>query len=93
MLKLLQKYEKLFDGTLGKYTGSNCTKDFKEDAKPYHAKPFPIPNIQKPTLKKEVDGLIKITRQAIIPLPDKVQAIKNLKPTNKKQLRSFIGGQ
>ena len=34
----------------------------------------------------------KITREGIMPLPDKVQAIKNIAPpTTKKQLRSFIG--
>ena len=34
----------------------------------------------------------KITRQGIMPLPDKVQAIKDIAvPTNKKHLRSFIG--
>ena len=32
----------------------------KEDANPYLAKPFPKQKIQKPTLKKEVDRLIKI---------------------------------
>ena len=36
----------------------------------------------------------KITRQGIIPLPDKVQAIKDIaEPTNKTQLRNFIGGE
>ena len=39
----------MFDGTLGKYTGSNYTIELKEDAKT-----FPIPNIH------EVDRLIKI---------------------------------
>ena len=34
----------------------------------------------------------KITRQGIIPLPDKVEAIKNTAvPKTKKQLRSVIG--
>ena len=34
----------------------------------------------------------KIRRQGIMPLPDKVQSIKDIAvPTNKKQLRSFIG--
>ena len=34
----------------------------------------------------------KISRQGIMPLPDKVQAIKDIAvPTNIKQLRSFIG--
>ena len=43
----------MFDGTLGKYT--------KElDAKPYHAKPFRILRIHKPTLKKEVNRLINM---------------------------------
>ena len=30
----------MFDGTLGKYTGSDYTIELKEDAKPYHAKPI-----------------------------------------------------
>ena len=60
IIELLQKYEKLFDGTLGKYTGSVYTIELKEDAKPYHAKPLPIPTIHEPTLKNEVNRLIKI---------------------------------
>ena len=39
LLELLRKYEKMFR----KYTGSDYTIELKEDAKPYHAKPFPIP--------------------------------------------------
>ena len=36
----------------------------------------------------------KITRQGIMPLLDKVQAIKDIfVPSNKKQLTSFIGGE
>ena len=36
----------------------------------------------------------KKTRQGIMPLPDKVQAIKHIAvPTNTKQLRSSIGGE
>ena len=45
----------MFDGTLGQYTGTNYTIDLKENTKPYHAKPFPIPKIHKLTLKKEVN--------------------------------------
>ena len=41
--ELLQKYKKIFDGSLGKYTSSDYTIELKENAKPYHAKPFPIP--------------------------------------------------
>ena len=43
--KHLQKYENIFDRTLGKYTGSDYTKYLQENYKPYHAKPFLIPNI------------------------------------------------
>ena len=42
LLELLQKYEKTFDGNLGKYTGPGYTIEIKKYAKPYHAKPFPI---------------------------------------------------
>ena len=38
-LDLLQKYEEMFDGNLGKYKGSDYIIEQKEDAKPYHAKP------------------------------------------------------
>ena len=44
--------------------------------------------------KDELQHLgFKITRNGLMPLPDKVQAIKNIAvvPTTKKQLRSFIG--
>ena len=60
LLELIQKCEKMFDETLRKYTGSDYTIELMEDAKPYHAKPFPIPKIHELTLKKEVNRLIKI---------------------------------
>ena len=48
----------IFDGILGKYIGSDYTIELKEDAKPYHSKPYPNSKIHKPTLKKEVNWLI-----------------------------------
>ena len=45
----------MFDGALGKYTGSTYKIKLKEDVKPYHAKPFPIPKVHEATLKKEVE--------------------------------------
>ena len=54
----LQKYEKMFGGTLDKYTDSDDTIELQGDAKPYSAKPFPIPKINEPTLKKEDDRVI-----------------------------------
>ena len=60
MLKLLQKYEPIFDGTLGNYTGSNYKIELREGVKPYHAKPFPIPKVHEETLRKEVNKLDEI---------------------------------
>ena len=50
----------MFDGALRKYTGSTYKIKLKEYVKPYHAKPFPIPKVHKPTLKKEVERLVEI---------------------------------
>ena len=50
----------MFDRTLGEGTGSDFTIELQEKAKPYHAKTFTKLNIHKPTLKREVDRLIKI---------------------------------
>ena len=60
LLTFLKKYEKMFDGTLGTYKGSEYKIELKEGIKPYHAKPFPIPRIHEETLKKEVERLVKI---------------------------------
>ena len=50
----------MFDGALGNYTGSKYKIELKEKVTSYHAKPFPIPRTPEPTLKKEVDRLVKI---------------------------------
>ena len=60
ILELLQKYEDMFDGTFSKYTNSDYIIELKEDAKPYHTKPFPILKIHELALKKKVNRLIKI---------------------------------
>ena len=60
LLKLLQKHETMFDGTLRTYTGSKYKIELQEGATPYHAKAFPIPRIHEETLKKEVNRLVEI---------------------------------
>ena len=60
LLALLEKYGDLFDGTLGTWTGSEIALELNEGAKPYHAKPYPIPKVHEATLKMEVDRLCKI---------------------------------
>jgi len=60
MLQVLRKYEDMFDGTLGDYTGSEYKIELQDNVKPYHAKPFPIPRVHEETLKKEVNRLVDI---------------------------------
>jgi len=60
LLKLLQKYEKLFDGTLGIWKDETLHIELKPNVKPYHAKAFPIPKIYEKCLKAEVERLCKI---------------------------------
>ena len=60
LLTLLQKHESLFDGTLGQWKDSTYNIDLKEDAKPYHARAYPIPRVHMNTLKMEVERLCKI---------------------------------
>jgi hypothetical protein len=60
LLRLLQKYEELFDGTLGDWETSPIKLDLKDDAKPYHGKAFPVPKIHHDTLKTEIARLVKL---------------------------------
>ena len=60
LLELLQKYEGLFDGTLGKWTGTPYKIKTKEAVEPHHAKPYPVPHIRELTLKAELDRLVKV---------------------------------
>jgi hypothetical protein len=55
LLALLKKYEDLFDGTLGTFTGAPCDIKLKDDVEPHHARPFPVPKIHELTLKSELD--------------------------------------
>ena len=60
LLKLLRKFEALFDGQLGQWKGENYDIELKPDARPYHARPFAIPKVHEGTLKHEVVRLCKI---------------------------------
>ena len=57
---LLERYEDLFDGTLGKWNEEPVQLELKEGAEPYHARPFPVPRCHADTLKMEVERLVKI---------------------------------
>jgi hypothetical protein len=65
---LLLDYKLLFDGTLGDWNRPPVSIEMKEGAKPYHGRPYPIPQIHKATLMKEINRLESIggTEEAII---------------------------
>jgi hypothetical protein len=54
---LLLNYESLFDGTLGDWNRPPVSVKMKEGAKPYHGRPYPIPQIHKATLMKKINRL------------------------------------
>ena len=60
LLKLLQKYEELFDGTLGDWKTEPVKLELKKDAKPFHSRPFQVPKIYVETLKKEIERLVEL---------------------------------
>jgi hypothetical protein len=55
LLSLLLKFEQLFEGTLGEWNLPPVSIQLKEGAKPFHGRPYPIPNVHKATLMKEID--------------------------------------
>jgi len=60
LLKLLQKHEKMFQGTLGKWVGEEVHFELKEGAQPWQGKPYPLPRVHKETIKKEVERLVQL---------------------------------
>jgi hypothetical protein len=60
LLSLLLDFESLFDGTLGDWNQPPVSIELKEGAKPYHGRPYPIPQIHKATLMKEINRLVDI---------------------------------
>ena len=56
----LRKFETLFDGTLGKWTGSPFHIELKENMKPYHGRPYTVPQAYDQAFRKEVERLCKI---------------------------------
>ena len=60
LLTLLRKYEPLFDGTLGRWKGTQVELELKEGAAPFHSRAYPVPRIHKDTVYNEVQRLVKI---------------------------------
>ena len=60
LLKLLRKYESLFDGTLGRWKTTPVQIELRRNAKPVNARWYPVPRINKRTFKTELMRLVKI---------------------------------
>ena len=58
LLGVLNKFESLFDGTLGTWNTKPVELELKDpDCKPVHAKPYPVPQSQERKLRDEVKRL------------------------------------
>jgi hypothetical protein len=60
LLRLLKKYELLFDGTLDDWKTKLVSFQVKEGVSPYHGRAFPVPKIHKDTIMKEVERLFQL---------------------------------
>ena len=60
LLELLIKFEDLFDGTLGDFKTQPVRFHLKDGERPYHGKPYPIPQSRLAVIKKEVKRLVDI---------------------------------
>ena len=60
LLNLLRKHESMFSGELGEWKNETVHFELKPNAKPYRGRPFPIPQIHRATIMKEIERLIQI---------------------------------
>ena len=63
--QVLSEFTKLFDGTLGVYPHRKFHIDLEPNAKPKHARPYPVPVVHLEAFKKELVHLCNIGVLAI----------------------------
>jgi hypothetical protein len=57
---LLDKYDDLFDGTLGTWKTTPVELELKPDATPHHSRAYPVPHSQEKQLREEVERMVKL---------------------------------
>ncbi len=100
LISMLLRFEPLFDGTLGDWNLPPVSFEIKEGTTSFHGRAYPIPQIHKETLMKEIDCLCSIgvlewqplSRWAsptfIIPKKDStVRTISDFRELNKRIVR------
>ena len=61
LINLLQKYEHLFDGTLGEFNMAPISLQLQDQtSKPVHARPYAVPRAVEQQLRKEIARLVDI---------------------------------
>jgi Reverse transcriptase (RNA-dependent DNA polymerase)/RNase H-like domain found in reverse transcriptase len=60
LTEMLNQFPVLFGGGLGTLLVRPVHLELRADARPYHSRPFPVPQSLYSTTKKEIDRLIKI---------------------------------
>ena len=60
LLSLLEDFEDLFDGTLGKWTTEPVNLELNPDPKPFNSRYYPVPRIKEETLIKGITRLVEI---------------------------------
>ena len=63
---MLLEFESLFDGTLGDWNRPPVSIELIKGATPYHGRPYPIPQIHKATLMKEINRLVDRSNEKAI---------------------------
>jgi hypothetical protein len=58
--QVLSEFTKIFDGTLGDYPHQKFHIELEPNAKPKHARPYPVPVIHLEAFKKELTHLCTI---------------------------------
>ena len=68
--KFLKEFEEQFDGTLGDWKTEPVSLKLKDGTKPYHGRPYPVPNISKETTIKEQNRLCELGVLEFQPTPE-----------------------